>query len=225
MKKLLLTLVAIAAFSGAAQAAPLIEITEFMYNGLGAGSIGEYLELTNMGSTAINFSGWSFDDSTRTAGSQSLSAFGLVLPGQSVILTDDTAAHFKTNWGLGAAVVVIGGNSDNLGRSDEINIYDASNVLVDRLTYNDQGSGNVAGPRANGISDWAPVGALAANNASLWRASTLVDGSGSHTSLAGELGSPGTYQFAPTPVPEPSVYALLIASIGLLLIVIRIKKA
>ncbi len=75
---------------GSAAFAPLasaqVYITEWMYNG--NGGTGEYIEFTNLGATAVDFSGWSFDDDSRNAGTVSLSAFGLVNPGESVILTE-----------------------------------------------------------------------------------------------------------------------------------------
>ena len=56
-------------------------------------------------------------------------------PGESVIGTEADAASFRTYWNLPASVKVIGyGSKDNLGRSDEINVYDGANALVDRLT-------------------------------------------------------------------------------------------
>ncbi len=56
-----------------------VQITEFEYNGNGDGTgTAEFVELTNLGSTAVNFTGWSFDDSSRTPGSFSLSVLGIV---------------------------------------------------------------------------------------------------------------------------------------------------
>src|ERR1043165_5589718 len=114
-----------------------MRITEFMYNGNGAGGIGEYVEFTNVGNTAIDMSGWSFDDNSRAPGSQSLTAFGIVHAGESVILTELSEGSFRTIWNLCTGVKVIGNNANNLGREDEINLYDASNNLVDRITYGD----------------------------------------------------------------------------------------
>ncbi len=114
-----------------------IVITEWMYNGLGSGNTGEFVEFTNTGPNPVDMTGWSYDDDSRVAGTISLSAFGVVAPGQSVILTDETAADFAQIWGL-SGVVIIGGNTANLGRNDEINLYDAEGNLVDRLTYGDE---------------------------------------------------------------------------------------
>src|SRR4029453_3210512 len=99
-----------------------------------------------------------FDDSSRTAGAFNLSSFGTVQPGESVILCQTDAASFKAAWGLGASVKVIGLNDQNLGRADEINLYDNTNALVDRLTYDDQ---TIAGTiRTQFKSGWTPASNL-----------------------------------------------------------------
>ena len=153
MKQIIVTVFIVLFGVSAAQAQ--MRITEWMYNGLGkdskgkADNSGEFVEFTNIGSSAIDMSGWSFDDDSRTPGSQSLSAFGTVAPGESVLLTDVTDTVFRTDWGLAATVKVIGGNTNNLGRADEINLYDASSNLVDRLTYDDQTLGGI---RTNNVS-------------------------------------------------------------------------
>ena len=57
---------ALAAAAFAPLASAQVYITEWMYNGNGA--TGEYIEFTNLGATAVDFSGWSFDDDSRNAG-------------------------------------------------------------------------------------------------------------------------------------------------------------
>jgi predicted extracellular nuclease len=200
-----LFIAALAAMSQPASAA--IRITEWMYNGGGANSIGEFVELTNLGPAAVDFTGWSFDDSSRVPGSQSLSAFGLVAPGESVVLTDNAAADFRTNWNLPAAVKIIGGNTNNLSRGDEINVYDAANALVDRLTYGDQ---DIPGSIRTQLFSGNPnsAAALGVNNALLWSLSATGDAFGSTTSAAGEIGNPGAY-----PIPEPATLTLAAAAL------------
>ena len=178
--------------AGANAAAPGdIRITEWAYNG------SEFFELTNVGRGPADLTGWSYSDSTRTPApaltSLDLSAFGRVAPGESVVVSEVAAATFRTDWALDPAVKVIGGNSVNLGRSDEINIYDETGALVDRLTYNDQGTGDVAGPRTDTSSAWVPEAALGLNTANVWAKSTLSDTESSwqHASIAGFFGSPG----------------------------------
>jgi predicted extracellular nuclease len=204
-------------FATAYPAAAAIRITEWMYNGGGANSIGEFVELTNLGAAAVDFAGWSFDDSSRVPGSQSLSAFGLVAPGESVILTDNADADFRTNWNLSPAVKVIGGNSNNLSRGDEINIYDAANFLADRLTYGDQDiPGSIRTQLVSGNPNSAA--ALGANNVLLWQLSTAGDVFGSTSSVANELGNPGTFT-----IPEPASIAL-VANAFLVLYALRRRE-
>ncbi|RTL52747.1 MAG: PEP-CTERM sorting domain-containing protein [Rhodocyclaceae bacterium] len=212
------------AMLGTAHAATAnVRITEWMYNGNGTGSIGEFIELTNLGTTTVDFTGWSFDDNSRTAGSENLSGFGTVAAGESVIFTDQTAAAFRANWNLSASVKVLGGNLNNLGRSDEVNVYDGTGTLVDRLTYNDQGTGSVAGPRTTGVSGIpGSLAAVGANNASLWTLSAVGDGKGSYLSSLNEIGSPGYTPFASVAaVPEPESYTMLMAGLGLIGVIAR----
>ncbi len=166
-----------------------IEITEFMYQGAG----GEFVEFTNVGGSAVDMTGWSFDDDSRTPGSQSLSAFGVVQPGESVILTEATdVAAFRAAWSLPATVKVIGGLTNNLGRNDEINLYDAANNLVDRLTYGDQTFPGTI--RTQGASGWAPLDRLGPQAITTdWRLSTVDDAQNGRASSGGDIASPGHY--------------------------------
>ncbi|MBC7697486.1 MAG: FxDxF family PEP-CTERM protein [Bacteroidia bacterium] len=191
-----------------------IKITEWMYNPVG--SVGEFVEFTNFSSTSLDLTGWSFDDNTRLPGSDSLSLFGSVAAGESVIITEADANAFRTNWSLNSTVKVIGGISNNLGRSDEINLYNNTGALIDRLTFNDQGAGSVKSPRTQGVSSEAgSLSILGANNASLWVLSSVGDKEGSYTSIGGDIGSPGLTSFATVAaVPEPSTYAMLLAGLG-----------
>ena len=190
---------------GGSQARAALVISEWMYNPLGATNA-EYVEITNRGPGTVNMSGWSFDDSSRAPGSLSLSGLGTLAVGQSAIITEAAEAAFRTEWSLPAAAKVLGGSTQNLGRADEINIYDAANALVDRLTYDDQGTGDVKGPRTQGISgNPMTVAALGANKASLWQLSVANDSYGSKLSASGDLGSPGTFAI----VPEPTGGAII----------------
>lgn len=181
-------------------------ITEWQYNG------SEYIEFTNMGSLPLNTAGWSFDDDSRTPNTVDLSPFGLVQPGESVILAEAAAAEFRLEWSLPASVKVIGGNTTNLGRDDEINLYDALNNLADRLNYGDNASDTLGSIRTQNISG-NPVSAavLGTNNVYQWGLSSVGDRFGSYASLNGFIGNPGRYVDA---VPEPaSLLSLLVAGL------------
>lgn len=197
---------------------PDVRITEFMYKA--EGSPGEFVEFTNLGPSAVDMTGWSEDDSTRQANKSqhSLSAFGIVQSGQSVIFTEADPNAFRAAWNLPSNVAVIGPYSnDNLGNGDEINLYDASGGLVDRLTFG-------SNPRADGVSA-VPVSAsvIGTNNIGGWVLSQ--DGvAGAYHALGGDIGSPGFSPFAPAPVPLPAAAWLLMSGLGALAPKLRRRK-
>ena len=178
------------AFNACPPPVGVMRITEFMYSGAN----GEFVEFTNVGNAPLDLSGWSFDDDSRTAGTIPLGAFGTVKAGESVILTDATEAAFRSAWNLCSGIHVIGGNSAGLGRADEINLYNNSAVLIDRLTYNDQIANG--GPRTQNISAWVSSAALGANMPSAWTLSLVGDNEGSVASLGADVASPGRSQRA-----------------------------
>jgi hypothetical protein len=166
-----------------------ITITEWMYSG----DSGEFVELTNTGDEPIDMAGWSFDDSGRVPGNFDLSAFGVVAAGQSVILTEAPAADFRAAWGLDAGIAIIGElgvtEGNNLGRNDEINIYNADGELADRLTYGDQDlPGSI---RTQDDSGQPCDTALGENDAFAWSLSEAGDAFGSWAATTGEAGTPG----------------------------------
>jgi hypothetical protein len=174
--------------STTAFAAANVKITEFMYNSPGGG--GEFIEITNVGDAAQDLTGWSFDDNHRLPGTFSLTPIGTLLPGESGIITESTAADFIAAWNLCTATKIAGGNTFNLGDGDEINIYDNTNAQVDRLTYPAKataGALNTSG--VSGIPKSAA--ALGANDITQWKSSVVGDAENSITSTKGDIGSPG----------------------------------
>jgi hypothetical protein len=163
----------------------LMRITEYMYSG----NNGEFAEFTNIGSTPIDMTGWSYDDNAATPGAVSLTPYGIVKPGESVILTETQTDSFRKDWSLCTGVPVIGGNTDNLGRSDQINLYDNKGQLVDRLTYGDQTFPGTI--RTQDISGYVSKAALGIDSIAGWKLSAVGDAEGSATSTGGDIGSPG----------------------------------
>lgn len=207
MNRIQLTLAcaAVALIAPWTQAQAQVQVTEWMYNG--NGGTGEYVEFTNLGSTAVDFTGWSFDDDSRTAGAVSLSAIGLLAPGASALITEGSESEFRAAWALGAGVALVGSNTSNLGRADEINLFDASGTLVDRFAY-----GDVAFPgtvRAQNFSG-NPLTLADLDTTTVtsgWVLASVGDSFGSYASTLGDVGNPGLF----APVPEPGTLGLLLA--------------
>lgn len=202
-------LAASALFASSASASiPSVAITEWMYNG------DEFIEFTNLTNAAVDFTGWSFDDDSRTAGVVSLSAFGSVAAGESVILAEGDAATFRNNWNLAASIKVIGGNAANLGRNDEINLYNAANALVDRLTFGDQNfagtirtQNNSGNPNSLAVLDLDTV-------TTAWQLSSVGDSFGSYASSGGFIANPGKFALAPATVPVPAAFPMMLSALA-----------
>jgi Lamin Tail Domain len=171
-----------------------IRITEWMYKGANA----EFFELTNVGASPVDLTGWSFDDIDAQPGKTDLSPLGIVAAGESVIVTDFDAQLFELEWGL-SGVKVLGGNVlSNLKRNDAVHLFDASLNLHDQLHYGDEDfPGSV---RTDGLSAYVCDEALGANFVWSWRASELGDVQGSWTSLGGDVGNPGSHVGSPCSV-------------------------
>ena len=116
-----------------------IVITEWMYNPQLSAS--EFVEVTNIGGEPVDMTNYSFDDDSHIPGTFSLAALGDAGPRRvrpdrrGPALT--AVADFRPEWGLADSVKIAGPNTNNLGRNDEINIFNGS-ALVDRLDYGDQ---------------------------------------------------------------------------------------
>lgn len=197
-----------------------VKITEWMYSGGG----GEFIEFTNVGPSAVDFTGWVYDDDSRfttvAMGAFSLAGFGVVAPGESVIITEDTEATFRAAWSLlPASAQVLGGYTNNIGRADEINIYDGSGSLIDRLAYGDQTfPGTIRTQNSSGNP--GTFAALGANNVSPWVLSSLADLFGSYASANNDLGNPGVF----APVPEAETYAMMLAGLVIVGLVSRRRR-
>jgi len=168
-----------------------VRITEYMYKG----ADGEFFELTNTTASTIDLFGWSMDDDSATAGTYDLSPAGVLDPGESMIVTETDATAFSTAWGLGGVTVLGSMTEANLGRNDQINIYDAGGQLVDRLTYGDESfPGSI---RTSDAAGQVCHDALGMDDCFAWTLATAGDAWGSVTSTGGDLGNPGSYTIVP----------------------------
>ncbi len=206
MSKKFIAVQALVCLSVASMAVADMRITEWMYKGEGA----EFIEFTNMGNVSVDMTGWKFADSHHPADDPSyfdLSAFGMVAPGESVVLTEATAEDFRIYWSLDAGVKIVELLGDasfdpnagqNIGGSDTLNLLDNSLTVIDVLVYEKDTI------EANGFSaNPATSAAIGANDDSLWVLSNVGDSFGSYSSIVGDVGNPGDY------VPEPATLAFL----------------
>lgn len=175
-------------------------ISEWMYSGAN----GEFVEFTNTGPGPVDMTNWSYSDTDAEPGDVSfLDVFGLVQPGESVILTESDPATFRTAWGLAESVKVSGPNTDsNLGRNDMINLYDAGGNLIDQLSFGDQTYPGT--PRTQNRSCNIPATDFGYTVAqTTWVIAGWGDEYGSWTSAGYDVGSPGI-----AVLPEPATLAL-----------------
>jgi hypothetical protein len=173
---------------------PGMRITEWMYSG----ESGEYIEFTNVSEQPIDMTDWSVDDDHAVADAFSLSSFGVVQPGESVLVTEVPAEQFRSEWGIANSVKIIGDlgakgvGGNNLGRSDQINLYNNKGGLIDRLTYGDQifaGS-----PRTQNASGQATCKVIGLDNVVMWTLSFIGDGFGSiKAQRSNDIGTPGRF--------------------------------
>ncbi|HUO09876.1 MAG TPA: lamin tail domain-containing protein [Phycisphaerae bacterium] len=203
-------LIAVLSFT-ASHAFANIYITEFCSD-TGNNEHFEFVEFTNLGSSPVDMTGWSEDDSNATPNksNHSLSGLGTLAPGQSGIFTEATPATFRTYWGLAATVPVVGPyTNDNLSTTaDSVTLFDSTGTLVDRLDYSTTNGGS-----ADMVTRNAPLAALGKNDNSLWVNSTIGDAFGSFHAPQkyAIIGNPGSYS-----LPEPASLATLTAAALLL---------
>jgi predicted extracellular nuclease len=202
-------LVAVAAIAAPVVAQAEVRITEFMYQGANSGNR-EFFELTNISDTAIDITNWYFDDDSRNPTVAFGSLFGVLGAHESIIVTELSAAAFRTYWGLDASVRIFGNNTVTFGASDELNIYSSSSSLdlVDRVFF----SGNT-----RGISRNRPGNETGQLLNSAFLNSSVGDAYGSTFSpgTPADLGNPGRFPFTPAaPIPEPASWAMMILGMG-----------
>ena len=168
-----------------------MRITEWSYSA----DSGEFVEFTNMSNDPVDMTGYSYDDNNAVAGSFDLSSLGTVAPGESVVITQSPEADFRSAWSLDASVKIIGElgeiTGNNLGRSDQINLFDSGANLIDRLSYSDEDyEGSI---RTRDASGQACLDFIGQDDVLGWVLSEAGDQFGSFAAVTGEFGTPGSY--------------------------------
>jgi hypothetical protein len=175
-----------------------LQITEYLYSG----NHGEFVELTNRGLQAIDLSGWTLKDDQVNLPGFSLTPAGVLQPGETLVITENVEAVFRSAWSLPAGnkilgqLGVLGVGGENFGRSDQINVFDSGGTLIDRLSYGDQTFPGTI--RAQNISGQAPCSAFGQNTIAAWLLASVGDVYGSVASNLtvtnlSDIGSPGVF--------------------------------
>ena len=113
---------------------PKVLITEVNSNSTG----GDFFEIYNYGTTAIDLTGWKWDDSAANFSGSTATAIPTTTlnAGATLIVVNTTdAAAFRTAWGLSVSTAVIATGGPGLGSADGVALFDATGQLVSGFNY------------------------------------------------------------------------------------------
>ncbi len=198
-----------AAFAGSAQAQ--VRITEVAPWSSGNSPVAaDWFEVTNFGAATQSLAGWKVDDSSFLSSAAVALNGGISLAaGESAIFVEGSStAGFVSNWFGGPApagfkIGTYSGAGIGLGTGgDGVVLFDGSNVEQARVSFG----------TSPGVSPFATFDNSAGANAVTLSTLSSVGLNGAfqvvHGSIA-EIGSPGVV----TAVPEPGVYAMMLAGL------------
>jgi hypothetical protein len=212
--------------SGAALAQ--VAITEAAPWSSGNSPVGaDWFELTNIGSSAVDISGWRMDDSSLSfATARPLRGITTIGAGRSVILVESDAAGaqdsmlrtaFLDTWfgdtsPAGLQIGFYGGAGVGLGTGgDAVAIFDSGGSLRASVSFG-------ASPAAVPFASYDNAAAL--DGVTLSQLSS-VGVNGAFLAAAGsEIGSPGFI----AAVPEPETYAMMLLGLGLVGAATRMRR-
>ena len=165
-------------------AAVKLSISEIMAGSNSTAYNADWFEIHNYGDSAVDLSGYSWDDESEIAGTSTFPSV-TVQPGEAIVVLDDVAANkdaFLTEWKLYAGSVTIVANDELTGsfpslsqNGDAVFLYDANGA--------EMASGVYSAATAGFAVEFDTTGAFLGD---------AVDGTnGAYTSLEGDVGSPG----------------------------------
>ncbi len=181
-----------------------VVISEIMYNPASdetAPGVGEWIEIVNTGSAAVDISGWLFDDEDATNWS-AIPSGNILNPYQAAVVFDTdftTAATFRSEWSVPSSSLVIGVSWGSLSNSpgpgnEVIQLLSNLGVQMDVVNYDD--ASPWPGP-ADGPSIYLKNLNADNSNGANWARSTVgVDGAVSPsgpTFATADVGSPGRF--------------------------------
>src|SRR6056300_946973 len=165
-------------------AAVKLSISEIMAGSNSTAYNADWFEIYNYGDSAVDLSGYSWDDDSEIAGTSTFPSV-TVQPGQAIVVLDDVAANkdaFLAEWKLYAGSVTIVANDELTGsfpslsqNGDAVFLYDANGAEM-----------------ASGVYTAATAGFAVEFDTTGTFTGDAVDGTnGAYTSLEGDVGSPG----------------------------------
>jgi len=208
------SLLALAASSVPLQAQLLI--TEIQ-SSQAAASTNDYWELTNVGATAVDLSGWKWNDIARVSTGSAVVTIPngtSIAAGESVIFTALTPTAFRTWWpNTGSVQVISTGAAPGLGQNDAISLFNAAGVEICYLPYAANGFTRATGSGAAGGHAGLSAGGTSATQAMVLDpafgtsvagrryAAAAVGTAGGFASSASalDIGSPGTAGLSAAP--------------------------
>jgi hypothetical protein len=181
-----------------------VVISEIMYNPASdetAPGVGEWIEIVNTGSAAVDISGWLFDDEDATNWS-AIPSGNILNPYQAAVVFDTdftTAATFRSEWSVPTSSLVIGVSWGSLSNSpgpgnEVIQLLNNLGVQMNVVNYDD--TSPWPGP-ADGPSIYLKnLNADNSNGANWARSVVGVNGAVSPsgpTFVTADVGSPGRF--------------------------------
>jgi len=205
----------VAVVATAATAQAQLRFTEAMSSS-GTGGTADWFELTNLGSGAVDITGYKFDDGSYDIDrAVSLQGVTSIAAGQSVVFLETSSsaaiAAFRTFWGNIDSVVIGSYSGSGLSFSsggDGLALFDAGGSQVTTEFFYSATTGFSFGFNPT----TSTFGALSANGSF-----------GGFTSAGSptNVGSPGTIGA----IPEPSTYAALVGALALAGVALRRRRA
>ena len=174
------------------------------------GSVGDYWEITNVGATSVDLSGYRWTDGEASGTFAGAAAWALapgttIAAGESIVFTKATESAFRAWWGTylpAAAKVISATASPGLGQNDGAKLFDSTGTAIITFSYatggftkadNGGALGGHAGSSAGGTSSqaavWIPASGTSAPRYTF--ADGTTNGTTASATVAADMGSPG----------------------------------
>ena len=184
-----------------------IIISEIMYDVSGSDSKAEWVELQNVGTTAIDISKWKINDGSNhvfNPAPKNGSKGSLMLsPGAFLILTADAPTFLSAHKSIGVSVIDTVLSLSNAGGN--LALYDASSTLMDSASYSKEGGANGNGESLQKINGAFVPGTPTpgTTNSATRLPSTVVDKAPAPSKIA--IKKTKAHEASPSTSPEKAV--------------------